>query len=474
MAGTFVAGETKVRPGTYFRVTKKGEENSADYVDGILACIVNADYGPLGKVVTLNNYDGYESVFGNSGTTDVIKNGFKGGAKTILAVRNGAGGTAPTVTLTDGATEESKNEIVITGKYVGAKAFAVSVSTKLTDATKKVLTIYSENKEVEKYEATAGAGDVGIFIDLINNASENFTAALATGAQRTDVVGIISQKAFTAGTNPTITNANYSASLELLESFTFNAICVDTNDTDVHALLFSFLERVYNAGLFAIGIVAEASTVALLTREDHAAAYNDHRMVYVLNTKVVVDGEEVDGWKTAAIIAGMVSAIPANKSLTHSKVPGVASLEERLTNSQIVAAELKGCIVLSLNSSDQVWIDSAINTLISPDDDHDDGWKKIRRTKARYELMYRVNNACDELIGKVDNNDNGRKTIKAKILEIGDKMGNENKITSLSCEIDETQKNDGDQCFFNLDIVDLDSTEHIYLTYQFQFSTNVE
>ena len=473
MAGTFVLGETKVRPGTYFRVTKKGEDNGATYVDGVLAAIFNSDYGPLGKVVTLNNYDGYEATFGNGGTTEILKNGFKGGAKTILAVRNGTGGTAPTVTLTDGA-EEPKNEIVITGKYVGSKPFAVSVSIKLTDSTVKVVTIYSDNKEVEKYEVKAGAGDVGLLIEAINNASENFTAALATGAAATETVGIVSQKAFTAGTNPTITNANYSASLELLEAFIFNAICVDTNDTDVHALLFSFLERVYNAGLFALAVVSEASTVALQTRIQHAAAFNDYRMIYLLNSKVTVDGDVVDGWKTAAIIAGMVSAIPANKSLTHSKVPGVSSLEELLTNTQIVNAEVQGCLVLSLNADKQVWIDSAINTLISPDDDHDDGWKKIRRTKARYELMYRINNACDELIGKIDNNDNGRKTVKSKMYAIGDAMMNESKITAFDCDVDESQKNDGDQCYFWIDVVDLDSMEHIYLTYQFQFSTNVE
>ena len=44
-----------------------------------------------------------------------------------------------------------------------------------------------------------------------------------------------------------------------------------------------------------------------------------------------------------------------------------------------------------MNKSGQVWIDKAINTLITPPADRDEGWKKIRRTKTRYELIRRCN-----------------------------------------------------------------------------------
>ena len=97
--------------------------------------------------------------------------------------------------------------------------------------------------------------------------------------------------------------------------------------------------------------------------------------------------------------------------MTHTVINGFTEILERLTNSQIIDAEKKGCLVLTYNSQKQVWIDNAINTLITPADNQDDGWKKIRRTKTRYELIRRMNVTSDNLVGKVDNDKNGRATV---------------------------------------------------------------
>ena len=50
----------------------------------------------------------------------------------------------------------------------------------------------------------------------------------------------------------------------------------------------------------------------------------------------------------------------------------------------------------------QVWIEKAINTLVTLSKDQDAGWKKIRRVKERFELMDRVEQTTEVLIGQVD------------------------------------------------------------------------
>ena len=87
-------------------------------------------------------------------------------------------------------------------------------------------------------------------------------------------------------------------------------------------------------------------------------------------------------------------------------------------------------IVLSTNTTGQIWIDSAINTLVTPSDNQDDGWKKIRRTKTRYELITRCNDQADSLIGKVDNDTNGRATVVSQLQGIVNAMVNEGKLVS--------------------------------------------
>lgn len=54
----------------------------------------------------------------------------------------------------------------------------------------------------------------------------------------------------------------------------------------MHILLQSFMNRVFNAGILAMAVVAEKYTVELDTRKAHAAAFNDCNMHYVLNAHI--------------------------------------------------------------------------------------------------------------------------------------------------------------------------------------------
>lgn len=470
MAGTFILGETKTRPGAYFNIQKTAENLTSSVINGVVAVIFKSDFGPLGKVVEIGKDENYENLYGTGLTTDTIRHALAGGARTIIACRLGSGGTAPTVTLVESG-GSGDNALTITGKYAGSKDFTVTVRTKLSDATMKECIIYTGTTEFEKVEFEAGTGEAAACAEAIN-ATTSFTATVASGKDDA-ILDIVSQKAFTAGTNPTITNADYSAAFGLVEAYEFNTICVDTTDTAIHTLLHNFVDRVFDVGLLTQAVVAENHDVALDTRRTHAAAFNDEKINYVLNAYVKEGETAIDGYQTAARIAGMISASDAGTSLTHSVVSGISELLEPLSNTDMITAEKKGCIVLSYNSEKQVWIDSAINTLVTPGSEQDEGWKKIRRTKCRYELIRRMNTVADNLIGKIDNDENGRATVVSQLQGIGDTMAEEGKI--VSCEVYESTIYPpvGDSAWFNIDVVDKDSMEHIYLTYSFQFSTSV-
>ena len=197
-------------------------------------------------------------------------------------------------------------------------------------------------------------------------------------------------------------------------------------------------------------------------------------MNYVLNAWVAEQGTEIDGYQTAARIAGMISAVSAGSSLTHTVISGFSEILEKLTNTDMATAERRGCIVLSYNKAKQVWIDNAVNTLITPADNQDDGWKKIRRVKTRFELIRRINTTADDLVGKVDNNTNGRATVISQIQSVGDSMREEGKLVACSVTESGAYKADGDSAWFDIDVIDKDSMEHIYLTFLFRFSTNEE
>ena len=143
MAGTYQLGETKVRPGTYFRIQKKGEDNRG-IMNGVTIVIFKADFGPLHTVVKLNPEDGYESMFGSGLTTDAIKEAFAGGAQTILACRLGSGGEAGRIVLRDANGEDT---VTFTAKHTGEKEFTVTIRDRLADPKMKECIFYTVIKE---------------------------------------------------------------------------------------------------------------------------------------------------------------------------------------------------------------------------------------------------------------------------------------------------------------------------------------
>lgn len=467
MAGTYVLGETKVRPGAYFNIQKKGTGQQSGTVSGVTAVLFRSDFGPLNTAVELNPDDGFANTFGNGGTTDAIQEAINGGAQTIIACRVGNGGTSATATLN---AAEGQAAVKITAAYPGKKAFTVTVREKLTDSTLKECIIYAGVTEFEKVEFTAGAGEAKALADAFA-ATKKFKAEVQSGKDQ-EIVMNVSQNAFTPGTDPQVTNEDYSNGFVAVEPYEFNTICVDTEETAVHILMQSFMKRIFGVGSLTQGVVAEKHTVDLETRISHAASFNDEKMNYVLNAYVNEQGKEIDGYQTAARLAGMIGACASNSSLTHTVVSGFSEILERLTNTQMIAAEKKGCIVLSYSSAKQVWIDNAINTLITPADNQDDGWKKIRRVKTRFELIRRMNAEADALVGKVDNDKDGRSTVVSQLQAIGDNMIAEGKLTAITVSESAVNVADGDSAWFDIDVVDKDSMEHIYLSYRFQFSTN--
>ena len=131
-------------------------------------------------------------------------------------------------------------------------------------------------------------------------------------------------------------------------------------------------------------------------------------------------------------------------------------------------------ITFSMSPAGQVWVDSGITTLVTPDQTQDDGWKKVKRTKIRYELMTRVDQTIAPKIGKINNNADGRAEIIIAVNELLKKMVNEEKLLDGAyCEVDPDNAPEGDSAWFVIYADDVDSLEKVYFVYKFRFSPNV-
>ena len=232
MAGTFILGETKVRPGSYFNIQKKGGNAAAGIMNGVTAVIFKADFGPLNTVVELSAEDGYEKTFGTGLTTDAMREAIAGGAKTIIACRVGDGGTQGTINLKD---VDGEDALSITAKYPGEKNFMVTVREKLSDSALKECIFYSGTAEFEKIEFASGEGEAKELVDALAT-SRNFKAELKEGKENVQLETVF-QSVFTKGTNPQTTMGDYSNAFAQVEPYEFNTICLDTEDTEIHVLI---------------------------------------------------------------------------------------------------------------------------------------------------------------------------------------------------------------------------------------------
>ena len=432
--------------------TKTATVNTADVT-------VNLDEGAIADsivvkttVATLTEGDDYTIIEGDNSVSVKVK-GVTGGRGTV------------TIEYVKTVTIPNVNALEISAKYPGEREFTVSVRTNLITDKREIL-IYDGVNVFDAVNFEQGGDEAGEAAKAFAT-HRHFTARALTAGVLDDVT----QKAMTGGTNPTVEVANYDKGTETLERFKWNCVVADSDDSAVKGILNDFVAQSYETGHLGMACVAGQSTQNLEARMQHAASCNDEKTVFLLNGWIANDGTVYDGWRGAARIGGMIAACETNASLTHVVIKNALELIEPLTNGEIIRAEEKGCLVLSLNNEDQIWVDNAINTLVTIGNDMDEGWKKIRRTKARFELMDRVNTTCDRYIGRLNNDDNGRATLVSAMQGIINEMIAEHKLFEGSyAEEDPAHKPEGDRAYFLLHIGDIDSMEKIYLDYSFSYA----
>ncbi len=466
----FQVGEQKIRPGVYVRVTNIGEPPEAIVPQGIVAALFRSSWGPLGQVTYLENADAVTANFGTNGTIDTAIEAFRGGCRRVVGYRLGSGGAKAAITLKDTAATPA-DVVTITAKYEGVRGnnFKVTVRDSLSDATKRELLLYEGTTLLQTVTFAKGAGEAQALVDAVNASNSPYITATKL-ADGNGILATVTQQALTGGQDPTVDGASYSAGLSAIEAIDWNVLAVDSEDPATHVTAQTYIDRVRNEGKRVLAVVGEPTSVALSTRLANAAAFNDPAIVYVANGFKGSDGVTREGYKAAARVAGMVAAANITDSLTHAVVSNATELAGALTNAEIEQAIQSGALVFTMNSQKQVQIEYGINTFVTVTADLDAGWKKIRRVRTRDNLMDRIAATWDPLVGKINNNPDGRATLVAAGQGIINKMIAEGALLDGKIYEDPNNPASGDSAWFVVQVDDLDSAEKVYITFGFRFA----
>lgn len=475
MAGTvFVVGQQMVRPGVYFRVMNTGGPQTAAVPQGITAVLFRSSWGPLGTVQNLTDPTTIHDLFGSEGTVDAIEQAFAGGCMSVQALRMGSGGTAASITLKDTTPTTPVNVVQLNLAYVGLEGnnYSATVRDSLTDSTLRELIVYEDATIRQKFtfaKGATGSGEPQFLTDAVNTMALPWISAtkLADGNK---TMAAVSQSAFTGGVDPTVVVSDINTALNTIAPIDWNVLVTDSEDPSVHATIQSFVDNQRNYGKLVQATVGEPTSVTLATRQADAQAFNDFAVTYVLNGFELSDGTSIEGYKAAARVAGMISAMNITDSLTHAIVNGATDIVGPLQNSDIVTSLQAGAIVFTFNAKKQVQVEYGINTYITPDANHDAGWKKIRRVNTRDYLMSEVAATWDPLVGKVNNNPSGQATLIAAAQGVVNQMIKEGALLNGKVSLDTSNPAQGDSAWFVFSGDDVDSAEKLYMAFGFEFA----
>jgi hypothetical protein len=184
------------------------------------------------------------------------------------------------------------------------------------------------------------------------------------------------------------------------------------------------------------------------------------RYKYTVNliTGVVNNGVSYSSAQFAPYIAGLIAGTPINKSTTYVQIP-VDDVTKRLTNSQIKTALQAGSFVL-IHDGEKVKVQQGLTTDLG----------KIRKVRAEQAIATDVaKTAADAYIGKIDNNEDGQKSLIAavkrylEVLAVNNVLRND-KDHPIVVTLDPQRESVGDKVYLLIKVTEVDSMEYIFLT----------
>lgn len=477
MGQSYFVGEKKIRPGTYQRYEKHGANAAIGAVEHSVAIPVQASWGPIGEVTEHRSATSVKKAYGTSGTVDAALALLEAGAPKIYCVRLGKAESNTSGTAAEKATLTVQNEgtdvFFVTAKHPGTKVIKVQTRVKTEGASKELIVFDGDTKaETFSFNAGTGADEVANLIAAVAD-STYITIEKAEGGS-INTVPVLAASALTGGSDPTVTTESYSEAFNRLEAYKFTHVALDCTTPAVQALAKTWVERVFEEGgrcQLVIGGAKNKET-AFTAKTTAAAAFNSMQVIYSGIWGYDADGNVIDDYKMAALVAGRIASIPSNQTIVHKTIPGVASIVPH-TNAEYESAILAGLLLASVSPNGEVWFDSGINTLITLGENQDEGWKKIRRVTTRFELHKRIDEALSPLVGNVNCDDDGVALAVQTGQGVLNAMIAEGKLKdgAMFFEDPETPR-EADSAWFIDDAVDNDSLEKIYTAHRHRFTNS--
>lgn len=438
MAGGTWIDQNKVRPGVYINYKSAPASLATMGERGVVAIARVLDWGEQGKFYTIEEPSDCAKI-GHSITDDEMlfvrqillgSNRTQGATKILLWSLSTTGGANASATIED---------TTATAKYPGAFGNRISFDIEYTDEnTPFTINTYLDGVMVDSQTADD-------WNDVHENDYVTFSGDVTAG-------GV--QKSLTGGANGTPTSTAYSDFLSALELQKFDVVIYDGVEAVTKTAFADFVKRLSNQeGVKCQAVLSDANN------PDNECVINVYPQAVKLTDGTQLTAPELTWW-----VGGASAGANVYESLTYAAYPDAIEVNPVLTSSQQEDAINAGKFAL-IAQFDRIQVLTDINSFVTFSVEKGKAFRKNRVIRTVFGLcndIYRT--FATYYIGAVHNDEEGRKALKAEILDLMNRYQGNRALQNVEAEDVTVLKGvDSDAVVIEIYCQPVDSIEKIYI-----------
>ena len=436
MAGGTWIDQNKVRPGVYINYKSAPASLATMGERGVVAIARVLDWGEQGKFYTIEDPSDCAKL-GHAITDDEMlfvrqillgSNRTQGATKILLWSLSTTGGAKATVTLTN---------LVVTAKYNGTYGNRLAVDVTAVDTNYLVQT-YLDGRVVDAQTVSAVSG-------LSANDYVVFTGTALAAAEKTSLTG---------GLNGTAADNAYSDFLSALELQKFDVVIYDGVEAVTKTAFADFVKRLSNQeGIKCQAVLSDASN------PDNECVINVYPQAVTLTDGTQLAASELTWW-----VGGASAGANVYESLTYAAYPDAIEVNPVLTSSQQEDAINAGKFAL-IAQFDRIQVLTDINSFVTFSVEKGKAFRKNRVIRTIFGLCNDIYKTfATYYIGAVHNDEEGRKALKAEILDLMNRYQGNRALQNVEAEDVTVLKGvDSDAVVIEIYCQPVDSIEKIYI-----------
>jgi hypothetical protein len=388
LGGGIFTTQNKILPGCYINFISTAKLAATLGERGIVALPVELDWGTT-EVMTLDNgtlVSSAKEILGYSYDNEklvTIREVMKNATRLYLYRLNGSGDKATCV--------------YADAKYAGTRGndIKIVISANVDEPTKFNVETYLDTVRVDaQVVASATELKANNFVTFKADATLEVTAGVS----------------LTGGTNSAVTGESYTNALTALESYSFNALGIMSDEETTKNVAVAYVKRMRD----------EVGAKFQLIVHDVAADYEG-----VIN---------VDDLKAVPWVTGAIASAPINKSLTNKVYDGELTLVSSYSQVELEKAIKSGKFVFH-KVGDTVNVLSDINSFVSVTADKTSDFSANQVIRVLDEVANTTASIFNKtFLGKVQNNADGRIALKSMLVSACEQMQNIGAIQNFSSE----------------------------------------